>query len=415
MTDKFYYRPTEELIREALEDTPVVINCGPRQVGKSTLVKGLRPDTSYFTLDDLNLLNFAKEDPQGFIESLPDYSIIDEVQRAPNLVLAIKESVDRDRRPGRFLITGSANLALMQQVQESLAGRNDPTILFPLTATELSQTTKKKGFVDALLNGEVKPKLAAYPDTLERLKAFVCRGGYPEPLTRSVKRSQRWFNIYVNDIITRDAKEVDNIDNTDALISLFKICAHRTASLLESSSMAKEVQLSLNTTKKYIETLEKLFLIRRLPAWTKNPAKRMIKSPKIHVIDSGIACAMSHLSEENWMSHADYFGNLIESFAVQQIIAQLQWLDSNIKVYHYRDQNKNEVDIVIDDGSSIWGVEIKRAKTISNDDFKGLVSLSKDASKIWKGGVVLYSGEHVVKTSHDNIYAVPFGALWEGI
>jgi len=175
------------------------------------------------------------------------------------------------------------------------------------------------------------------------------------------------------------------------------------------------VQISVNTVNKYIQTLEKLFLIRRLPAWSANHSKRLIKAPKLHLIDSGMACAISKLTEEHWLTHANNFGHIIESYAVQQIIAQLLWIDSSIETYHFRDQYKNEVDLVIEQGTFIWGIEMKRAKIIVPGDYKGLRILSELAGENWKGGIVFYGGDHIMKTPIKNTLAVPYGALWDGI
>lgn len=411
---KLYSRPAQKLVNEALADTPVVSILGPRQVGKSTLAKIVAPDRDYITLDDENLLKLAIEDGPGFIQSLPSFVIIDEVQRAPNLMLAIKKSVDEDRRPGRYLLTGSANLMLMEQTQDSLAGRHEPIHLFPLTSHEIASSTPEMAFINALLNGSIKPKINAYSGTLEKLKNAVCAGGYPEPLTRSARRARRWFTVYLEDIINRDLKAVDEIRNPDALLRLLKLCASRTASLLEINTLAKEVQISADTVKSYIAILEKLFLIRMLPAWSTNLGKRLIKSPKIHLIDTGMICAMCGLSADDWLTQADLFGHLIESYSVQQVISQLSWIDDDVHCYHFRDQKKHEVDLVLKRGASIWGLEMKRPTTISEKDYKGLKMLANTSGNHWKGGVIFYSGDHILPTPIKNTFAVPYGILWDG-
>lgn len=412
---EIYSRPTQKLVEEALVDTPVVSILGPRQVGKSTLAKIVAPDRDYITLDDQNLLKLAIEDGDGFIQSLPRFVILDEVQRAPNLMLSIKKSVDEDRQPGRFLLTGSANLLLMDQIQDSLAGRHDPINLFPLTSHEIASKSPEKSFINALFKGRIKPKINAYSGTLKKLKDAVCRGGYPEPLTRTERRARRWFTVYLEDIINRDVKAVGDIRNPDALLRLIKLCATRTASLLEINTLAKEVQISGDTVKAYLATLEKLFLIRMLPAWSTNLGKRLIKSPKLHLIDTGMICSICGITSDDWLTEADLFGHLIESYTVQQIIAQLAWVDEDIQYYHFRDQKKREVDLVLEKGASIWGIEMKRSTTISGSDYKGLKVLADTSGDDWKGGVIFYSGEHILSTPIKNTFAVPYGALWDGI
>ncbi len=410
-----YPRSAQKLVIDALSDTPVVSILGPRQVGKSTLAKIVAPDRLYITLDEQSLLKLALEDGDGFIKSLPQFVVLDEVQRAPNLMLAIKKSIDEDRQPGRFLLTGSANLMLMEQTQDSLAGRHEPIHLFPLTSHEIATKAPEKSFVNALLEGRILAQVNPYQDTLAKLKEAVCMGGYPEPLTRAEKRAHRWFNIYLEDVINRDVKAVDDVRNPGALLKLLKLCATRTASLFEVNSLAKETQIGVSTVKSYMHTLEKLFLLRTLPAWSTNRGKRLIKSPKLHMIDTGMICAICGLTTNDWLAQADFFGHLIESYAVQQVIAQLSWRDDDIHCYHFRDQKKHEVDMVLERGSSVWGIEMKRSSTISDDDYKGLKVLSRTAGEHWQGGVIFYSGEHILPTPIENTFAVPYGALWDGV
>ena len=409
---KIYSRPTYKLIEESLQDTPVVIILGPRQVGKSTLAKTVAPNREYITLDDQNLLKFALEDADGFVASLPEFVIIDEVQRAPNLMLALKKSVDEDRRPGRFLLTGSANLMLIEQVQDSLAGRNEAIKLYPLTSHEIAEVSPNNCFAAKLLSGQIKPKINAYTDTLEQLKIQIIKGGYPEPLTRTDKRARRWFMSYVQDIIQRDVQALADIRNPAALLQLFKLCAARTASLLEVNTLSKETQLSVDTVKSYLSVLDKLFLIRLLPAWSPNLGKRLIKSPKLHLLDSGMISALCNLTPEQWLHEADLFGHIIESYTVQQIIAQFSWMDEDVSFYHYRDQRKREVDLVVEHNRAIWGIEMKRATQITEDDYKGLVALAELAGDNWQGGALFYSGDHILTTPIANTFAVPYSALW---
>lgn len=407
-------RPLKKVIEEALLDTPVVSVLGPRQVGKSTLAKMISPHRKYITLDDENLLQLAFQDSSGFIQSLPEYVIIDEVQRAPNLMLAIKKSVDENRQPGRFLLTGSANILLMEQIQDSLAGRHEPIYLSPLTNHELAQKSSANSFVNTLLKGLIKPKLNAYNDTFEKLKISVCRGGYPIPLARTEKRASRWFSVYLEDIINRDVPLISEIRNPNALMNLLKLCSARTASLLEINSLANDTKISIETVKTYLATLEKLFLVRTLPAWSPNISKRLIKSPKLHMIDSGMICAMLKITTDDWLKKPDLFGHIIESYTVQQIIAQLSWVDDSIEYYHFRDQKKREVDLVLEQQGSIWGIEMKRATNISDQDYRGLKALANIAGENWKGGVVFYAGDHILPGPLENTFAMPYSVLWDG-
>jgi predicted AAA+ superfamily ATPase len=374
----------------------------------------IAPERQYITLDDENLLKLAIEDGPGFIRSLPPFVIIDEIQRAPNLMLAIKKSVDEDRRPGRFLLTGSANLQLMEQIQESLAGRHEPIYLYPLTSHELSSQPVENSFANALIHNRLQGQISAYQDSLQKLKTAVCRGGYPIPLSRSESRAKKWFEIYINDVIDRDLHNVGNIKNTSALLHLFELCAMRTASLLEVNTLAKECRLSAETVKNYLHILQKLFLIRQLPSWSTNLGKRLIKSPKVHVTDTGIVASICNLSADDWLFKPDLFGHLIESYTVQQIITQCSWLDDDVNVYHYRDQKKREVDLVIEKPRALWGIEMKRASTLTDKDYSGLKELSNLAGKTWMGGAIFYTGDHIMPTPVKNTFAIPYGALWDG-
>jgi len=198
------------------------------------------------------------------------------------------------------------------------------------------------------------------------------------------------------------------------LLQLLKLCATRTASLLEINTYSKEIQISVDTVKSYIATLEKLFLLRMLPAWSTNLGKRLIKSPKLHLIDTGMVSAICKLTADDWLTKADLFGHLIESYAVQQVISQLSWINDDVHTYHFRDQKKHEVDLVIEKGNAIWGIEMKRSTTISANDYKGLRILANASGNRWNGGVIFYSGEHILATPIKNTFAVPYGILWSG-
>lgn len=410
-----YPRHAERNIREVLTDTPVVSIMGPRQVGKTTLSKHIAPERYYVTLDDENLLKTALKDGLGFIQSLPEFVIIDEVQRAPNLMLAIKKSVDENRTPGRFLLTGSANIALLSQVQDSLAGRHEAIHLFPLTSHEIAEQLVHSNFVQGLIEQRITPAVNAYPNTLNELKNKVCRGGFPEPLTRNDKRASRWYNNYAKDLVMRDASTLQEIRQPDALYRLLRLCAARTASLLEVNSLANDAQISVPTTKAYLQVLEKLFLIHQLPSWSSNLNKRLTKSPKIHMVDSGMVCALNALTPDQWLEQASLFGHVLESYVVQQISTQIHWLDDEINCFHFRDNKKKEVDIVLERGNQLWGIEIKRAVTLSNGDLKGMQELKKAAGDKWQGGIVLYSGDHILPTDMPDVLAVPYGVFWHGV
>jgi uncharacterized protein len=274
-----YLAPT---IKAALKDTPVVCLLGPRQVGKTTLAQQIDKHRAYISFDDANLIATAKLDPQGFVQALPHKVTLDEVPRVPELLPAIKSDVDRDRRPGRFLLTGSANLLLLPKVNESLAGRVEEVYLHPLAETEKQRG--RYGLLQALLAGSIKPEIAGDQTPVAGLVEVLCSGGYPEPISRTQARARQWHRQYLQAIIQRGVKDIAVIRDEDELARLMDLLSLQTANLLNISNLANDLVMRRETADKYLTILERLFLVRRLPAWHRNRAKRLVKTPKIHVI-----------------------------------------------------------------------------------------------------------------------------------
>ena len=374
---KLYPRYIEPILKATLADTPVVCVLGARQVGKTTLVQHLEPERDYISFDDQNLLQAARNDPMGFVQGLPKRVTLDEVQRVPELLPAIKLSVDQRRTPGQFLLTGSANLLLLPRVQESLAGRIEVIHLHPLS--ELEKQDGDISLLQELLSGELKTQIASNGGVVPGIPEAICQGGYPEPNTRNAVGARRWFRQYLKAIIQRDVQDIASIHNVEELVRLVELLALRTGSLLNVSNVSRALGLDRETTEKYITILERLFLVRRTPAWHRNRGKRLIKTPKIHVIDSGLAAMLSRLNADNWASHSSDFGGVLESFVVQQLICQAGWIEDDLIFSHYRDKEKLEVDLVIEQGRNVWGVEVKRAVTLKKEDGAGLAKLAAQA------------------------------------
>lgn len=411
MTDTLLPRYIAPLMQEALSDTPVVCLLGPRQVGKTTLAQKYCDGFTYINFDDRTLLNVAKEDPTGFIQGLPEHAILDEVQRVPELMPAIKASVDQNRKPGRFLLTGSANLLLLPGVQESLAGRVEVLNLYPLSEQEKHRS--QNSILDALLNNQLSSKIVGDQKIVEGVADAVCKGGYPEPNTRSSNRARQWHRQYLSAIIQRDVKDIAAIRDETEMSRLMEMLSYRTGNLLNISGLATELGMGRDTTEKYVTVLERLFLVRRLPAWHRNQAKRLVKAPKVHIIDSGLASTLNGLKAEDWNNHSTDFGPLLESFVVQQLMCQATWVDSEIRFSHYRDKDQVEVDLVIERGRDVWGVEVKKAASIQTKDGAGLARLAAQAGKSFKGGMLLYCGNNTLPLSQENCFAVPMDALWK--
>ncbi len=407
-----YSRALASAIKDAMVDTPVVCLVGPRQCGKTTLAQLLAPDRAFISLDDHGYLHTANEDPSGFIASLPDEVTLDEVQKAPELFPAIKRAVDLDRRPGRFLLTGSANLRLLPRITESLAGRMEIVQLQPLTEAEKERSSGS--FLRTLLEGSFEPRIhgmskTAGPNLPERLVA----GGYPEPLTRSPARARGWHRQYLSSIIERDVQDVARVRDADELSRLLELLALRSAELLNTSKLASDLRLDRETVERYIVVLERLFLVRRLRAWHGNDSKRLIKSPKVHLLDSGLAATLADLKAQDWLARRGRMGHLLESFVVQQIIAQAAWTDPDLRFWHYRDKDQVEVDLVITRGPRTWGIEVKAGSSLSPGDAKGLSRLADRCGDGFQGGIVLYAGSDVLPMADARLRAVPLRLLWE--
>jgi predicted AAA+ superfamily ATPase len=405
-----YPRYIEPTLKTALADTPVVCLLGPRQTGKTTLVQKLKPKRAYISFDDHDLLTAAKNDPTGFVQGLPSPVILDEVQRVPELLLPIKAMVDKTRQPGQFLLTGSANLLLLPGVQESLAGRMEVVQLHPLS--EMEKQGSRKSLLESLLAGTIKVSITTDQNVVAGIPEAICQGGYPEPLQRTPVRARQWHKQYLNAIIQRDVKDVAAIRDQNELSRLMEMLSYRTASLLNISNLAVDLGIDRATAEKYLTVLERLFLTRRLPAWHRNQAKRLIKTPKVHLIDSGLAATLNNLSIEDWKSEETIFGKLLESFVVQQMICQAGWIDPELKFSHYRDKDQTEVDLVIEKSRDVWAVEIKRAASIQEKDGAGLARISAQTGKYFRGGILLYSGINCLPLKIDKCFAVPVNRLW---
>lgn len=429
-----YPRLLREVVQKSLADTPVVCLLGPRQCGKTTLAQHIAPSRAYLSLDATNYRQLARADPAGFLASLPDAVTVDEIQKAPQLLPEIKLSVDRNRQPGRFLLTGSSNLLLAPQVTESLVGRIEIAQLHPLTEAEKEREPGRflgtlldnafqvgvgtrlvepllDGFLldEALLGGgEDRPRVVG-PTLAERVVA----GGYPEPLARSAKRARQWQRQYMRIIVERDIRDVARVKNTVELERLFELLALRTATLWNASVLARDLKLHRDTVEQYAAVLERLFLVRRLPAWHRNESKRLVKAPKVHLLDAGLAAAFGRLTEADWLHRRDRMEHLLESFVVQQVIAQIAWTDPDIRVWHYRDKDQVEVDLVVTLGKRTWGIEVKAASTVSPKDGRGLVRLADSCGADFESGILLYSGSDILPLPDRRMLAVPLSALWD--
>lgn len=406
-----FKRLIEPKVAIALKDTPVVLINGARQTGKSTLAKGLitQHQRQYYTLDDYSTLNAATSDPANFINNLPEYVVLDEIQRAPELFIAIKASIDENRRPGRFLLTGSANVLLLPRLSESLAGRIEILTLWPLSLQEIY--TQSENFIDLLFSESFE---LSSNNTVSRdnfLKNIIS-GGYPEVLLREQEeRRNAWFNAYITTLLQRDVRELAHIEGLTILPNLLKIIAGRLGSLLNIAELSRSIQIPQTTLKRYLSLLETIFLIDYLPAWSTNHGKRLVKAPKIFLTDTGLAAYLVGADTKQLENDGALLGRFLENFIIMELKKQCTWSKTQPRCYHFRNQLNQEVDFVLENRvGQIIGIEIKASTSVNYQDFKGLIALSETANHDFLQGIVIYTGEKIIPFGK-NLWAIPLSIL----
>lgn len=405
-----YSRLAEQRVRSALTNTRVALLIGPRQAGKTTLAQIVAGrDMRYMSLDDPTVLSAAETDPVGFVRSL-DKAVIDEIQRVPELLMALKTSVDSDRRPGRFILTGSADLMTIPRVSESLAGRMSMIRLLPLAQAELRDRTPT--FLDFAFSGDT---IMDSEETVlgDDLVEVVLKGGYPEPLTResSVER-ELWHEDYIEAIIQRDVRDIARIGLLNTLPSLLRALAEFSGQLVNFSKLGSLLGMNHVTTHEYVTHLANLFLVSIVEPWHGNALKRLVKTPKLHFIDTGVLAALRHVSTDRIRVDRSPFGAILESFVYSELLKLAYASTGRFRFYHFRDKDMNEVDVVIEDRlGRVVGIEIKASSTVTNRDFKGLRRLQSDVGERFIAGLVLYDHDRPVPFG-EKLAAVPLSLLW---
>ncbi len=407
-----YPRHLAPRLREALADTPAVLIHGPRQSGKTTLARlvGESRGYRYISFDDAAMLAAARGDPVGFVADLPARTILDEVQRVPEIFTSLKASIDKRRTPGRFILTGSANVLLVPRLADSLAGRMGLLRLHPLAQSELERTQPR--FIDALFAGSFRTGIA------ERLGSGLARrivaGGYPAALARATAaRRSAWYRDYVETEIQRDVRDLARIHSLDALPRLLSVAASHTAMLINVADLSAPFELTRQTVHHYVTLLERVFLLERLPAWHSNSLTRRVKRPKLHMGDTGIACALLGVDAAALEKDRAALGPLLETFVLQELRRQASAREDPIEFFHFRDRDDFEVDIVLEHGRSrVAGVEVNAAASVNEGDLRGLRKLEDAAGKAFTCGVVLYDGTATISFG-ERLFAVPLRTLWE--
>ncbi len=399
-------------MQAALTDTRVVVINGPRQSGKSTLVGLLARERSaeWRNLDSDVQRNAAVADPTGFVES-DGLMVIDEIQRVPELLLAIKQQVDSDPRPGRYLLTGSARVLGLRALPDTLPGRTETVELWPFSQGEVDGTAD--GFVDAVFREG--PELR-HTSELSRTgyAERIVRGGFPEAVARTApERRSRFLDSYVGDLITRDVSLLSEIERPREMRALLGLLAGRSAQLLVANTLANDLRLSARSVHRYLALLEEVFLVKRIPAWSRHVSARAIGTPKLAFVDSGVAADLLDVDVRSLLRPGGPIGPLLEGFVLAELARQLSWSSRRVELSHYRTKDGVEVDAVLEDRrGGVVGIEVKASSTVRAEDFRGLRHLADRIGDDLIAGLVLYTGTETLPFG-GRMRAMPVSALWQ--
>lgn len=414
-----FERHIESDIRLALEDARIVVVTGPRQVGKTTVIrKIIGPDGTLRQLDNEVTRAAAIADPHGFVESSSSPLAIDEIQLGSDaLIRAIKARVDNNDEPGQFLLNGSANFLTVPHITESLAGRAVFLTLWPLSQGEIHG--EGDGLLDLAFSDQSNFRdLSGSDEDMSGYLSRICRGGFPEPLKSSTSRARsRWFNSYVESMVTRDIREVADVRNADLLRKLLRVLATRTAGELVITNVAQDCGTNARTVERYLSLLEMMYLVHRLPAWSRNLTKRESRRAKVYICDTGLAANLMRKNEESLSVLTDPArGPLMETFVVNELIKQAERSELDPELFHYRDRNGEiEVDVVVEAGDATTAYEVKASLSVNSADMKHLTKMRDEMDEIepggFRNGILLYAGQEV-RSFGDRLTALPISALW---
>jgi len=406
-------RHAQRLVSEALADTRVVLVNGARQAGKSTLLAlaGQPLAATWRTLDDADVRRAAIEDPTGFVD-VAGPVVIDEIQRVPELLLAIKARVDRDRRPGQFLLSGSARVLGLRALPDTLVGRMETIELWPFSQGEIEGGSD--AFVDAVFAHGDQLAVGSAVSRAEYADRVV-RGGFPESVARAAGRArERFLDAYLSDLVTRDVSQLSDIARLAEMQTLVRLVAARSGQLLVVNSLASDLGLPHSTVTRYVQLLEEVFLIKRIPAWSRNISTRATGTAKVAMVDSGLAANVLGMDAERLLlPSAPGYGPLLEGFVLMELARQLTWSRTRASLYHYRTKDQVEVDAVLENRrGQVVGIEVKAASTVRAEDFRGLRHLADRIGDDLLAGIVLYTG-HETLSFGPKLRCMPISALWQ--
>ena len=412
-TEHLLPRHAQRSVSAALADTRVVVLNGARQTGKSTLARiaaARFPGSELRYLDEAPVRAAAQADPSLFVRH-DGLLVIDEVQRAPDLFLAIKHEVDVDPRPGRFLLTGSARLPGLREIPDLLPGRTETIELSPLSQGEIDRAPD--GFVEAIFRHGVSIRVPSSDRRRDDYLERALRGGYPEAVRRADPgRRARFFESYITDLVNRDVRQLTEIERPADMRRLVNLIAAATASPAVPAAISSRLQLPASTVKRYLNLLDLLFITRHIPAWSTNLTTRAVATPKLVLTDSGLAAYLTGMSLRRARHPTAPVGPLIETFVLGELARQLAFTDQSVRLYHYRDRDQYEVDAVLESASGeVVACEVKAAETVRSEDFRGIQRLARRIGDQLVAGVVLYAGGQPLPFG-DRLRAWPISTLW---
>ncbi len=388
----------------------VLVN-GARQSGKSTLVRRIGKETgaAWYTLDNAETRRLAASDPTGFVR-FDDRMIIDEVQRVPELLLSIKELVDDEPVPGRFLLTGSARVLGLRDLPDTLVGRMETVELWPLSQGEIDGAPD--AFVDAAFTHG--PNLRHDSDvTRDEYIERLVRGGFPDAIARTPTRRTDFLTGYVADLVNRDVVQVSEIERGPEMRALVRTLAAHSGQTIAPNNIGSAIGLSHPTVQRYLGLLELVFLIKRIPAWTRRLSGRSVAQQKVAMVDSGVAASLLGMTTTRLRKIGAPFGELLEGFVAMEVARQLTWSETHAEMSHYRTRDGVEVDIILEDSlGQVVAIEVKASATPSADDFRGIRHLADRIGDDLIAGYVLHIGARTLPFG-PKFRAVPISAVWQ--